>query len=827
MLVTPDPLTPHEAALAGLLHDIGKLAQRAHMNEAPLRAAYATAGRDVDGTAAAILPTFDGRQTHRHALWSDFFFVKAEASGARWPAGVDGAKMQGVAVRHHNPQPNNPADWIIAEADRLASGLERKPRDEAQDMGTGIRRTELLALLPSMRLENLSSTPAPARLAHAAAALTAGSIVPRPPEPDAQPARITALWEEWQSGFGRIASHPEAADNFEMALLALSERLLWAVPSSTIDQPDVSLHDHARAVAAIGAALCAWHRHGSWDVAAVRDRRVPKFRLVALDLSGIQDALFRLASQKGAARILRARSFLMAETVSAALLALRDRLGLPASCVLLNAGGKAELLVPALPDLDAHLNAASAELDDWMARQWQGDLSVVLAAGAPFAATAFQDRGKGWPAVRADLVTELDAAKRQPFRAWKSISGFAGTGVISAPFGADGPCASCGVRPATMDTKQDSTPRCHVCDGAFRLGQRLPRAEGFALAQPGPQAVTALPGPWALLPWRARGTDVRLSIIFDEDASDQGAHIARTRAHVPLIQDPADPRYRHAGLEVDEEAEAGDLMTFGHIAAHALEKGEHGGFTGRALLGVVKADVDRLGQIFARGFGDDTSPARIAQLSRLMDAYFSQRLPMLLREEFPSTYTVYAGGDDLLLIAPWRNALPLAARLRADFAAFAGGNPHLSLSAGVAFVHSRHPLALAAEQAEIALVRAKDEGRDRLGVLDRTLTWGELERTLRLAHDVNSAVRGCVLPPSVLHRMRRFAADRALAEKGDAAAARWNHVWRYHEVRFLDRSSDVHRADLAALLLRCLPPPAHPQPADAELAMAFALWRNR
>jgi hypothetical protein len=66
--VTTAPLTPMEAALAGLLHDIGKLTQRAHPNEDALRGAYASAGRDLECTQAAILPPRDGGYTHRHAL---------------------------------------------------------------------------------------------------------------------------------------------------------------------------------------------------------------------------------------------------------------------------------------------------------------------------------------------------------------------------------------------------------------------------------------------------------------------------------------------------------------------------------------------------------------------------------------------------------------------------------------------------------------------------------------------------------------------------------------------------------------------------------------
>ena len=830
--MTSPSMNPREAALAGLLHDIGKLTQRAHPNEEALRQAYAEAGRDLAGTETAILPLHDGHYTHRHALWSDVALLLAERSGLRWPATLDAGRIQGSAVRHHNPRPEDPADWILAEADRLASGLERKNKDAEAERGVGFRQTELLALLPLVRLDpGKQQVPS---LTHPAVELSAEAILPRTASPHDQPARMAELWRLWHTGFVSFGAFALSPERFEQALLSLSERLLWAVPSSTIDQPDVSLHDHAHAVAAIAAALAAWHRGpGAWEVAAVKDRTAEKFRLIVLDLSGIQDALFRLAGQKGAARVLRARSFLLAETVSAALLSIRERLGLPASSVLLNAGGKAELLAPALPELDAELDSLRAVIDSWMIAHWQGDLGLILAAGKPFAARAFADRGAGLPAVRADLAAALDEAKHRPFVGWQSESGLGGTGVVAAPFdAADGACVTCGIRPAVPNGDPETAAlQCTVCDAAARLGQILPRAEGFALARDAAApdgSIATLPPPWRLLTYPARGAEAETSVVFEGDGVQAGSAVPRPRPHVPRIEDPSDPRYHYTGLDTEgqDRATLGDVMTFAHMAAHALEPDSEGGFRGRALLGVLKADVDRLGQVFARGLGLDRSPARIAALSRLLDAYFARRLPSLLTREFPETYTVYAGGDDLLLVLPWRFALPLARRLHEDFTDFAGGNPNLTLSAGIAYLHPNHPIALAAREAEEALEQAKSAGRNRLGLFGRTLPWSRVDATLELAERLHEALRDGAMPPTFLHRMREFATQRARAEAGAAEAAGWNAKWRYHRTRFLGRDQEK-QDQLAPLLDASLPAPGIRADADAEIAMTLALWRNR
>lgn len=834
-------LSPREAALAGLLHDIGKLAQRAHRDEQALRAAYQD--QDLDGLQASILPSRQGRYTHRHALWTDFFFEWAEREHLRWPEGVDRSRLRRTAIRHHNP--GDPADWIVAEADRLASGLERKEKDEAlereaADQPRAFREVELRALVPLLDI-GLGSVPS-SQLRHQAEEMSAEALMPCRSASADQRRRFGLLWDAWLAGWAGFATHALSAERFEQCALALSERVLWAVPSSTVNQPDVSMHDHAHAVAAIAAALAAFHgAGGETSEGAIKDRAVPKFRLVAFDLSGIQNALFRLAGSEGAARVLRARSFLMAETMSAVLLAIRERLDLPASSVLIMAGGKAELLAPALPDFDAWLEAARETLDTWLIEHWQGDLALNIAAGAPFAAREFENRGKGLRVVRGKLDARLEAAKHRPFIGWRpSGQRLIGTGVIEAPFQADGACTTCGARPAVVRMALDGAGRCVICDAAYRLGQRLPKADGFAVADAAQAADETdaaqielrmpLPFGLVLLPWSARGSAARRSVVF-EGQGEIGTAVPRATAHVPVIDDPNAPHYRQLRLHEPASGSAsakGDLMTFAHIAAEALERHPNGGFRGRALLAIVKADVDRLGLIFSRGLGEDQSPARVAQLSRLIDSYFARRLPWLLEREFPATYTVYAGGDDLLLVAPWRSGLPLAVRIREDFRAFAGDNPNLSLSAGIAFIHPHHPIRLAAIGVDEMLDRAKRGGRDRVGLFDRVLPWPQAQATLQLAEELHQAVLNDTLPPTFLHRMRGFAAMRRQVETQEGSAdPGWAAKWAYHRARFLDRTRKEAKALLEALLDRAVPPPAAASDADPEIAMTIALWRNR
>ena len=818
-------LTATEAALAGLLHDIGKLVQRAHTGEAALPEAVRT-------RESVLLPQWQGRYTHRHALWSDVFFEWADSERLPWPAGIDRDRIRDAAVFHHSPA--TAAHWLVVEADRMAAGLDRKERDAAEDAQPAgprnVRRVSLLSTMAQVEIGR-GEPPHKARVVPALP-LSATALMPHHAEPDEQPARYTALWQDFQAGWRQIVAVPRLeAARLEQALLGLSAHLLWAVPSSTQDQPDISLHDHARTVAAIAACLALYHAAvgNSADEQAIRNRTLRKFRFIELDLSGIQLTLLRLRSEQahGTARILRARSFLIGATLDGAVLRLRETLGLPASCVLLAAGGRARLLAPNLPDIETHIADFAADLDRWMVDRWQGDLALPIGLGPAFAGNDFAEVAL-WR-VEAEAAAALEAARQRP------LAGF-GTGVLrAASFQLHGQCQTCGARPAEIeDGNEAGLYRCRACHEAHQLGRALPRAAGIAIlpAREALRAQATLPGDLALTTHPSEQVARPLaerSFFQTTEVDFARAAVPLPRAHVPFIDDPGDPRY-----VLLEENESGGLKTFGHIAADALETVPGRGLVGRRLLAILKADVDRLGIVFGHGLAAaGRTPARVAQLSRLMDGFFGLCLPELLRERFSSTYTVYAGGDDLLLVCPWRDGAPLALALRQEFGRFSAGNPNLTLSAGLAYVAAEQPLNRAVKEADEMLEKAKhkereQEGRNRVGLLDRTLTWDRLGSTLDLSEKLLGLLRAGHLPHGVLHAALGFACERTKAEAGDSGAARWWPRWRYHRARFEERvENEAVRSALRPVLDALLPPPVLATAADAELAASFALWRDR
>lgn len=76
------PTTDMDTVVLGtFLHDIGKFMQRAHEGTEPLAAVRS---RETD-----VLPSYQGRSSHWHALWTDAFFHACEARGISLPGGIN------------------------------------------------------------------------------------------------------------------------------------------------------------------------------------------------------------------------------------------------------------------------------------------------------------------------------------------------------------------------------------------------------------------------------------------------------------------------------------------------------------------------------------------------------------------------------------------------------------------------------------------------------------------------------------------------------------------------------------------------------------------
>ncbi len=187
------------------------------------------------------------------------------------------------------------------------------------------------------------------------------------------------------------------------------------------------------------------------------------------------------------------------------------------------------------------------------------------------------------------------------------------------------------------------------------------------------------------------------------------------------------------------------------------------------LLGVLKADIDNLGLLFNKGFDipireeeglktpiQRKSASRFLTMSRMIELFFAGWIKQVMSEikkdraislllngnaverqkfekylggdqiDFKCIYTVYSGGDDLVLVGLWETMIVFAMLLNSQFRRFTGNNPSTTLSAGLAFIKPNLPIATAIRQADQLLTRSKENGKNRLTLFDTTVEWKDL-----------------------------------------------------------------------------------------------------
>jgi CRISPR-associated protein Csm1 len=182
-------------------------------------------------------------------------------------------------------------------------------------------------------------------------------------------------------------------------------------------------------------------------------------------------------------------------------------------------------------------------------------------------------------------------------------------------------------------------------------------------------------------------------------------------AYVPRFSElDLQTQSKYGGLE--NEVEWADMRfgigkTLNHVACEDRTcPREPDKWQGQIALMTLKGDVDNLGTLFQQGLQEPTF-AKMAALSRQMNAFFAVWLPAVCAVEFPNTYTVFAGGDDFFLIGPWHSTQRLAARMADAFKTYVAENPGITFSAGMVMTKPGQPMHTLGTQAEDALDTAK------------------------------------------------------------------------------------------------------------------------
>lgn len=441
---------------------------------------------------------------------------------------------------------------------------------------------------------------------------------------------------------------------------------------------------------------------------------------IACDFSGIQRYVLGVkASGKAQAKRLRARSFLLELFEHAALVTFKSGLGIADDDILVSGGGGCMVRVPPEADLEK-VEKISADLEHKVWNETGGEIQFSLGSGnTPMAARTCLEYQKRSPA----------ASIFQDGERWD-------TGALSRPSLGD-PCDICGRSPGVekIENADENALYCEGCIQARKLGERVVEWD-----------------------WM-QSVEGDVSIQGDDVVSVLGIKFKSTTN--PTTDKATNAFKVSRWIPRDGRAP----MTFEEISEQAQ---------GDKRLAVLKADVDDMGIRIGEIADSDRSYRALRKFSRSLQSFFVEDVQQMLSEDWRSLYTIYAGGDDLLLVGPWNVVMGFAGKLHDKFQAGPGSRYDLTMSAGIALTPYRVPIRHAVERAEDLLKLAKEQdGKSSCATLGSIWKWEHHDRVIGDGRKLTGWVKKGEVHRSLVHRLLN------LAESDDPVRmARWTYQVR-------------------------------------------------
>ena len=532
---------------------------------------------------------------------------------------------------------------------------------------------------------------------------------------------VSELEENWEQ--------LPANENLALALIEKYGTFLSISP----EVPHISFYDVVKSAAAIHDCL----------ECEQTDTDGP-FLLVSGDFSGIQDAIYTIASS-GALKTLRARSFMLELLTEHIIYEIGQATGCGRYSLIFSGGGGFSLLVPNTEGNRKAIGDFIKIINNWMLEQF--GLQLFLAVHCePVGAEHL--RGKPFKDIWESMADQMMKQKQRKF--WD-------TPCFEHLFSPEMPQQLTN-QDACWITHRDDLPDSEMTDwddeSSEEDGSRRVSKLAYRLWELGDQlteikcifrlssTVDDFKHGTLLFPThngcqaeyqtasrlsQINGYDARWVVNSWDVASYKGnktfpflfGRYVKSVGHLPneVREHEAEEYLRDHGKRMYQQ----ERMTASFSGLAKVAKGSE-------LIGCLRMDVDNFGDLFS-GELVKSGIAGLSNLSRSMNLFFKgylneicgMNLGTLAREEYPLDITgekisntgyryvsiIYAGGDDLFIIGAWDDVAELTFDINACFREFTCCNPDVHLSGGVTLHKPKFPLYQMARMAKDAEKAAK------------------------------------------------------------------------------------------------------------------------
>ena len=558
------------------------------------------------------------------------------------------------------------------------------------------------------------------------------------------------LWESFAADFARIPDASSLEVRAETSLHLL-HRYAANLPNSCGAAAEISWYDFAKNTAGIAVALDAYL--GEEQEVQLLQQDKP-FLLIGGDLSGIQHFITAIVS-KGASKNLKGRSFYLQMLTESVVTLLLHDLRLVRANVVYASGGSFYLIAPNTVECQDAFKVTSKKIGDKIYQQHKNALALIMD-------NIEVSRGdmNHVQACFDSLMEKLDVKKLQknPHIILSYFEDMFSTGVDAGgtrrrdaisgeeisdneEFFLEDESKSTGYKyqPKGVSMPEGKDILKTTTFEQIVLGRQLRNLNYWAFSLDKPTYSADTDNPQYFDP-----CNLGVFHSLQKNKSLSKATVLSINEVSAFLPNNPDPHCiygftfyggNQAPSYTDKTGE-NKLLEFSLMtvqdsedlskAGDKIEKESSFGYFRR--LGVLRMDVDNLGAIFREGVsGNRSTFAFYSSLSRSLDCFFKGYLNTIWKNEGFSerSQIIYSGGDDLFIVGRWDLMLRFAKKIANDFRRFAGENPTLGISGGVAIVTHKFPVIKASALAGVAEKKAKKHNNGQGGEKNSLTLMGE------------------------------------------------------------------------------------------------------
>ena len=479
-------------------------------------------------------------------------------------------------------------------------------------------------------------------------------------------------------------------NNYLNSLLEVLEVQLSYIPSSTMksEVADISLYDHVKLTAAIAASIKEW-----LDENNISDYKETLFKgatgfygkkvflLFSMDMSGIQDFIYTIAS-KNALKMLRSRSFYLEIFMENLIDELLDYIGMSRANLIYSGGGHAYIITANTENIKQKIVEFELKINEWLLDEFK--TALFLGCGyAECSANELHNEPEGtYRQIFKNVSKMISQKKMKRYSAAQIIK-------LNSKGKKDGTreCRVC--RRASKLLEDDDI--CSVCNAMIDMSQNI-LYEGFYIVTENPKDKAALP-----LPFGRYLVAYNKEELLEKMKQDDSSYI---RAYTK--------NKSYTGFKVVKKLWVGDY-TLGDSFEKLAKKSE-----GINRIAVFRADVDNLADAFVNGFVSEKygekymTISRTATFSRKMSMFFKYHINYILENgEFyivdkkkedkgkkgkrnRNATIVYSGGDDVFVVGSWDDVVGFAVDLQKSLKEFSQDT--LTISGGIGIYPAKYPI---------------------------------------------------------------------------------------------------------------------------------------